>query len=82
MGKHVGWVYAMCDFSDQAMIKPSNCKGSRPCCRLSHTLTVCANSLAGHLVGQVPGIAGSGFRQAEALFELADDGFDPLANPL
>lgn len=33
--------------------------------------------LAGHLVGQVPGIAGSGFCQAEALFEWVDDGFDP-----
>jgi hypothetical protein len=37
--------------------------------------------LARDLIGQVPGVVRSGFRQPEALFELADNRFDPLANP-
>lgn len=38
--------------------------------------------LARDLMGQVPGIARPGFRQPEALLELADHRFDPLANAL
>ena len=41
-----------------------------------------SQELARDLIGQMPGVARPGFRQAEALLELADDGFDPLANAL
>ncbi|MCB1823412.1 MAG: hypothetical protein KDJ54_02000 [Candidatus Competibacteraceae bacterium] len=41
-----------------------------------------SQAFARDLIGQVPGVARRSFCQVEALFELADHGFDPLANPL